>query len=513
MGKTKAGFNRQENRYNMDIRKVLLLCGLALSCVGMKVSAQAPYDDNETAKLRRFLMQQSAEPGVRNYQQLGIVHMDSIKWENFPGLHFNNQTYLLERVSWAGRNLSGDMDFSGFQALRIMYCAANDIKSVNVYDSPSLMTFDFYENDLYHVDFSTNTRLDWVRVGYNNLTSLDFSNNPELKFLCCTHNYVESLDMSGKEKLQELLCVGNGLTSLKVDNCVVLSDLLCGHNRLESLSLYNMPRLKKVSCIYNELEDLSFYNCTSLETVLCDSNRLQTLDFAQFEKLTFVNCSNNEITSLNIEGCSSLVYLDCESNKIASLDISESPLLSTLLCGYNSMNFLTLPRPSETLTSYRYAPQDTVFLDCKYDSIDLTHLYAIDDSLTRYTWRYNYTTISPLQNLRGLFSFDESYIGETFICTMRNNTYPNVVLRYDITLTRDGNVDNVVTEQNVSSVHASDGYIHIVTPSMALVSVYSMQGNLVMDRTVGEGRSDIPIKRGMYVVALNNQESYKVFVR
>jgi len=39
---------------------------------------------------------------------------------------------------------------------------------------------------------------------------------------------------------------------------------------------------------------------------------------------------------------------------------------------------------------------------------------------------------------------------------------------------------------------------------------------LELKRTIEDearNQTDIPIKRGMYVVALNNQESYKVFVR
>jgi hypothetical protein len=478
------------------------------------VFAQAPFNDSETAKLRKFLLQASAEAGIQNYQQLGMVRMDTIDWAKVPGLSWNGLTYLLENVNWASKNLSGHMDFSDFAGLKYLHCSFNDIKSVDVTNSLSLLRFDFYENDLAAMDVMTNSKLNYIRVGYNNIRTIDLSNNPNLGFFCCTKNQVESLDFSNKERLYTVYCIENKLNFLNVENCIELGTLLCGSNRLTSLNLYNLPSLKSFSCAYNSLTDLQLYNCESLNEILCNNNELSSLDVSSCGNLSILNCNNNKLTSLDFEDCMALTSLSCEDNLLDSLVVSDMPLLSTLSCKNNNLTFSTLPPVTEQLTSYSYSPQNYIALECKYDSVDLKGTYMINDNASRYSWYYNNSIIYPLESNGSLFAFDESYIGETFICRVLNNALPKLVMHYDVTFTREDNQTNNVNQEScVSSVYASQGYIHVVTALSVSIKVYSLQGALLMIKNVDEGRTDIPFERGIYVVVMDDKACYKLIVR
>ncbi|MDR0573698.1 MAG: hypothetical protein LBG96_06640 [Tannerella sp.] len=496
------------------MKNIFLLCAFIVTeMLSVRVYAQAPYNDSETAKLREFLLQESAETGVKNYQQLGLTQMDNIDWAKVSGLSWNSLTYLLERVSWAGKKLSGHMDFSDFADLKYLYCSLNDIKSVDITNSPSLLRFDFYENDLAALDVTTNPKLEYIRVSNNNIRTIDLSNNPDLGFFCCTKNKVESLDFSNKEKLYTVYCIENNLHSLKVENCIELETLLCGSNRLTSLNLYNLPFLKSFSCAYNKLTDLQFYNCKSMNEILCNNNELASLDVSSCENLSILNCNNNRLTSLEFDGCAALTSLYCESNLLDCLDVSNLPSLSELSCKNNNLSFSTLPPATEQLVSYSYSPQNYVALECKYDSIDLSGAYMVNNSVSRYSWYFNYTIVSPSESDKGLFAFDASYIGETFICRVLNNALPKLVMHYDVTFTRGNETNNVNPESRISSVYASRGYIHVMTVLPAEVKVYSLQGVLLMMKNVDEGHTDIPFERGIYVVVVDDKVCYKLIVR
>ena len=496
------------------MKNFLIVCGLLMTEVfGLRVYAvQATYDEVEIAKLSAFLRQESAIPGVRNYEILGLTSMENIDWGSVKGLSFNSLTYYLEFMRWQELNLSGHLDLTDFKGLRYVYLQFNDIKSISVMNCPILYWLDLYTNDLQKIDVSTNPALYHLRLGYNNIPTLDLSNNPYLNFLCCTNNQLETLDVSNKTGLHTLYCVGNNLHTLHVDNCTGLETFLCDFNQLETLNVINMTNLKIFACSGNGMKDLQLINCVSLEDISCNNNELSELDFSNYEYLSAINCSKNNITSINLKGCTSLTSLLCEYNMISSLDITDSPLLSTLLCRNNYLTFLTLPLPSQQLTNYTYSPQAYVELDCEYNNVNFTDIYRINDNISRFIWKYGYTTITPLANNEGLFTFDESYVGETIICEALNSALPLLVMHYDVTFTRE-ETGNANPETGKPAVYASGQTIHVITGSSATVSIYSLQGKLIMKRKVEAGRTGIPIERGMYVAVVNDQSRYKLIVR
>ena len=496
------------------IQHIILVCGFLTISIFFcaDVSAQASYDEVEIAKLRYFLLQESAEPGVRNYEQLGMTSMENIEWSTVRGLYWNSLTHYLERVRWPSSKLSGHMDFSDFAGLIYLEFYYNEIKSVKVTNTPKLQRIDAYTNDLTEIDVTTNPALNYLRLGFNNISSLNLSNNPNLGFLCCTSNRLSSLDVSNKENLYTLYCLGNNINSLLINNCTRLETLLCDLNRLENLNINNMPILKTLSCAGNGLKELQLHDCVSLEELTCNNNEISALDLSKCKFLTKVNCNSNKIASLNLEGCKNLTSLYCENNFLYSLDISSSPLLSSIACKNNNLTFLTLPLPTEKLTYYSYYPQYYVALECEYNNIDFSDFYMIDGNESKYDWFYQYSTINPLEKNNGSFAFDEAYIGETFICRVLNNALPMLTMHYDVTFTQ-GTVSNVNQAKDKPVVYAGEQTIHIMTILPVTVSIYSLQGKLIMKKQVEAGHTGIPVERGSYVVVVNDMSSYKLIVR
>ena len=496
------------------IKIFFIVCSMLITeTVVFNVYAAATYNEAELAKLTNFLKQESAERGVKNYQQLGITSMDSINWGALPNVRWNNVTYYLQEVYWEDKKLSGNLDLSDFAGLRFLYCAYNNIKSVNLKNASILSHVDFFENELESIDITTNPRISWLRLGYNQLHTIDLSNNPELTYFCCTDNHLETLQIGQKDKLQTLFCVGNKLQTLVLENCTKLETVLCDFNILTSLTLNNLPELKSLSCTQNSIGEIQFPNCLSLESFICNNNELSCLDLSFHKKLTTLICKNNRLTSLNLEGCECLTSVDCDNNFIDKLDISASSVLTSLSCKFNNFSFLTLPYPSQQLSYYSYTPQNYVTIEGKYDEIDFSDIYNINDNISRFIWRYKNVSVMPLESMEGRFTFDEKYIGETFECLVQNAVLPKLTMQFNVTFLQDETTGNRNPGNDGLTVYASERTIHIVTGSPAFVSIYSLQGVLQTKRKVDAGYTHIPAERGVSVVVVDDKANYKVIVR
>ena len=497
----------------MRQRTVFLLCGLLVAGMCCTAIHAATYNNIELTKLRTFLLQESAEAGVKNYQQLGLKSMDDVDWGSVPGLYWNRSTFHLERVTWDSRKLSGHLDLSGFVELKALNCPFNKIKSVDVSNSKELQRMDFYTNELSFIDVTTNPLINYLRLGYNNISSIDLSNNTYLGFFCCTGNRIESLDVSDKAYLYEFYCVNNKIHTLLMDNCTSLKLACCDLNRITNLHVNNLPALKTLNCTYNGMKTLLLTNCDKLEEMMCQYNDLDTLDVSNCVSLTKLVCNRNQLTSLTLEGCKNLTSLNCEYNLLTSLDVSSSPLLSTLYCKNNYLSFLTLPLPTQRLTDYDYNPQYDVVLESEYNNIDFSEFFNIKDNISVYIWSQVWVTtpIPPLESSGGRFAFDESFIGRTLLCRVQNFTYPNTVMRYLVTMTNEI-MNNLNVQNDKSLIYAGDRSIHVQSDAPAWVSIYSLAGRLVTNRQVDAGHTVLPFERGAYVAVINNV-SYKVIVR
>ncbi|MDR0700135.1 MAG: hypothetical protein LBG28_13130 [Tannerella sp.] len=496
--------------------RTILWIGCLFRCIifGFGMQAQEPYNSIETTKLRRFLLQESAQPGVKNYQQLGIESMEGINWGTVAGLSWNSRTFLLERVSWKDKNLSGEMDFSDFQSLQFLLCDSNMINSVNVTGAVSLTAIDFYTNNLTAIDVTTNNKLTYLRVTYNNIKEIDLSNNPELTFICCTGNSVESLDFSNNKKIETVYCIENQLSYINVQNCPRLKELSCSANNLTEIDISNKGFLFGFTCSRNNISSLNVVNCSALRSIDCSDNGIETLDLSGCAALHTVKCNNNKLKELYLNDCLLLETLFCNDNLLDSLKLPESPSLTVLRCKDNNMDFYTLPPILPAYTEYIYYPQHNRRAEAVVDSADFSRYYELDGIISHYTWNHGLHWVNPEMRENGIFVFDESYAGKELICRIENNTFPILVIRYDVTMKKRGDSANSVTEEpSIGSVYADKGFVHVVTASSADVGIYSIGGACVYYNNVKEGRTDIPLNPGIYVATVSGRYSKVIHVR
>ena len=497
------------------MRKFTICVFLTVSVLCGNIFAQPSYndyDENETSKLRAFLLQESAEPGVKNYQQLGISDMDDINWGTVSGLEFQQYTNLLEQVRWSGRKLAGDLDLSGFKILRNVQCATNELNSINVAGSSDIINLDIYKNNFHTLDLTTNVNLEQICFKYNYLTEIDLSNNKKLTFLVCTGNQLETLDLTGLKKLSTLYCVQNNLTSLILTDCEQLRYLWCMYNNLTSLDVSGKIHLREMSCSDNDISDLRITGCDYLDSINCSNNNLQSLDFSGCVELRTLNCSKNVLESIIIDDCLMLEDLLCFNNILSSLTLPESPVLKSINCKNNYLDFYSLPKISFENVNYIYYPQYLIEIEADINHVDLSSFYEIEGYYSRFIWTDYKTLLHPEIIENGIFCFDESLNNKQLTCLIENGTYPKLVLQYEVIVTSDY-VANARPEKNETFAYASDGYVHINASSAGDARFYSLQGALLMTKKVDAGLTNIPIKRGVYIVSINNGKGFKLTVR
>ena len=124
-------------------------------------------------------------------------------------------------VSYYGiSDLTGIEDFTDLTEL---FCAYNDLTSLDVSNNTALTHLYCSSNQLTALNVSQNTALRRLRCDYNQLTSLDLSANPALTWLVCQYNNLTTLDIRNGNNISmdytSFFCAQNpNLTCIDIDN-------------------------------------------------------------------------------------------------------------------------------------------------------------------------------------------------------------------------------------------------------------------------------------------------------
>ena len=105
-----------------------------------------------------------------------------------------------------------------FTNLKYLYCAQNNLTSIDLSQLIQLERLGCYQNNMTLLNLSTLLHLQYLFCYQNNITSLDFSHNPELTTVYCGNNQISSLDFSANPLFNDLGCRNNLLTSLNIKN-------------------------------------------------------------------------------------------------------------------------------------------------------------------------------------------------------------------------------------------------------------------------------------------------------
>jgi hypothetical protein len=204
-----------------------IIFGLLAACA--TASSAQTLNADETARLRSFLEQESAQAGKKNHEQLGITQLENVDWKTVPGLVTTNVNL---REFCCRYNRLTDLDISHNTKL-IHFCGTgNMFEQIDISHNTELADFYCANNRLERIDLSHNRKLVNVALRTNRLTTLDCSAHPRLATLTCYDNRLESLDVSGCPALVSLDCKNNQLTTLDVPDSPELALFACQGNRL-----------------------------------------------------------------------------------------------------------------------------------------------------------------------------------------------------------------------------------------------------------------------------------------
>ena len=190
----------------------------------------------------------------------------------------------------------------------------------------ALETLNCYYNKLTSIDLSSNSKLWALNCADNQIHQLDLGSNP-LKYLFCARNQIASLDVKNRASLSYLDCSGNPVGALDLTGCSELSYLKCINCGLQSLNVSVSPKISSVECTSNALTSLDVSGCDTLISLNCQDNSLSALNLTGCTTLENLECSGNSLTNLDLSSCGNLHRVICFDNSLTELDITPCPVL------------------------------------------------------------------------------------------------------------------------------------------------------------------------------------------
>ena len=267
--------------------------------------------------------------------------------KNSDGALSTSEIAAVKKISVTGMGITTLEGLAYFTSLTELYCASNQLTSLDISGNPALEQLYCYKN-------AKLTSLKNVN-SHSYLKSLDLQDNTSLTYLECRKCALTYLNVSGCTKLSQLFCDNNNLASLNLSNTPALKSLYIFDNKLTSLDLSKCTELQNLNCMRNQLTALSVAQNQKLAMLLCDSNQLTTLDVSEHaslsnlsvynnKKLTELDCAECSLTTLSVRGCTALSNLDCSDNQLKELNVSECTSLFYLNCSRNQLTQLDVSK-------------------------------------------------------------------------------------------------------------------------------------------------------------------------
>ena len=291
-----------------------------------------------------------------------------------------------------------------FPNLAKLYCAKNNLSTLDVSKNTNLTLLDCQETNLSSLDVSSNTALKVLYCSKNKISSLDVSSNTALTDLYCDENNLSTLNVSYNTDLTDLVCGNNNLSSLDVSKNSALEMLNCDNNNISSLDVSKNPALDGLDCSYNNISNLDVSHNPLLGHFVCSYNNLSSLDVSHNPAMHRLYCAYNNLTSLDVSNNTNLSDLNCEGNSLYRLDLSKNTKLMDLNCEGNSLCSLDLskntklesflqPKLDQYVRVPMYKNGDEYYIDLSGLLLDDgKRLSLLTESVTRYGATYDSTT-------------------------------------------------------------------------------------------------------------------------
>ena len=171
----------------------------------------------------------------------------------------------------------------------------------------------------------------------------------------------------------------NGLLSTDEREAVTKIDVR--FKNISNLSgIQFFPNLKELNCNYNQLTSLDVSQNPALQYLYCAGNNLTSLDVSKNTKLTELECYQNQLTELDVRQNAALTYLGFSKNNLTSLDVSHNTQLEQLDCGRNQLTELDVHNNTK-LWYLACSENKLTSLDLSQNT-KLNELYCSDNQLT-----------------------------------------------------------------------------------------------------------------------------------
>ena len=299
--------------------------------------------------------------------------------DSWNDITFDEDGYV-SMMDLSYRNLTGNLDLSGFSHLQSLDCSGNSLNSLDVTNCTLLENLECYFN----VELET----------------LCLEGCGNLKYLDCSGCRIQALELSDCTAMEELLCSNNQLTKLNLSTLSKLSKVLCDSNEITEMILPENNHLKHINCEYNYLTNFVDFEILSqneenrilyeeqnvpegasfcdtdiavLKGIATTGENLQKLGWdlskpwewygikwkyesgiyyadkislsacklegniriSNLLKLRILDLSSNKMDSLFVYDCPELLRINCVEAELEKLEIGSCPLLTEIYGYYN----------------------------------------------------------------------------------------------------------------------------------------------------------------------------------
>ncbi|WP_277262216.1 leucine-rich repeat domain-containing protein, partial [Peptoniphilus lacrimalis] len=229
--------------------------------------------------------------------------------------------------------------------LKYLDCSGNKLTSLNLTNAPALEELYCYNSQLESIK-GTSEALQILSCGDNKIKSIEPKKFPSLRYFVCSNNQIGLIDLSKNLSLKNLDCSNNQISSIDLGGIFSLNKLNCSNNQISSINLSKNLSLENLDCSYNHISVLDLSHNKNLRTVHCIYNNLKELKFANsifgnpgfdYPKLEMIDCSNNQLEELTITFVDKVRELLCNNNKLKELNLIEFNSYEKIDCSNNQL--------------------------------------------------------------------------------------------------------------------------------------------------------------------------------
>lgn len=245
-------------------------------------------------------MNNLTELNMQNGNNGNVTHFTTIGTSNLNCILVDDAAY--STTNW------GDIEVT--TSFNDLYCRYTTIPDANFEATLETLGYDDISADgqvpTALIEVATNLNL--VNDGITDITGIeDFI---ALTSLNVSDNTIGSLDISNSPNLITLTANACGLTSLDISQNTLLENLSADSNQLTSLNTTNNTALKTIVVYGNLIATADFSTNTALETLDLFQNQLTTLDLSNNTALKTLFCDNNQLVSLNVQNGNNAAITD-----------------------------------------------------------------------------------------------------------------------------------------------------------------------------------------------------------